>query len=374
MSKTGQITTSNGTQPAPGARRLVPLAVALLVFAVVAAATLAIRASNRPQVGGGGTPVLRLSTTETMAASQAGPATSGGSGAYVLTGRLPAGRPGSAPIYRFAGNRPSIDAVRRLAGALGLAGTPTRDTDRWWLVSGSRELTILDGPGWPWQLDTFVGRMIPLTGCVPVPCPGSTASDNPTDPVRGLRAPTITTAELAATKVLTAVGQPTAALRTTVQGHVVQVRAPRRVAGLETADLGSVFDVGGDDRVQSGTGWLGAQPKAGPSYPLVGAAEAFRRLQSHSGPLSMGCPSGCPVPTPGSAPQQITGARLGLMVSTDERGSLLVPAWLFTLAGRPLPIPVLAVESRYLGQPTGPITPSSSAALPGSVPPMPPKK
>lgn len=370
--------TSDPTSTARRVRRLAPLAAALVVVAVVGGAALAIRATHHrgQAAAGGGTPVLRLTSPAGLPEAQTGMLGKPGTSAYVLTGSLPGGRPGTAPIYRFATGRAPIDLVRRLASALGLAGTPARDMAGWRLTSGGRDLAVFDGPGWPWQLNNFIGRVIPHTGCVPAPCPGPAATDDPMDPVRGLRPPTTSSAKHAAIKVLTALGQSAADLRTTVYGGVAQVRATRQVAGKAAVDLGTGLVIGGDNRVQSGAGWLGAPPKAGPSYPLIGAAEAFKLLQLQTGPLSMDCPSGCPLPASGVGSQRVTGARLGLMVATDERGSLLVPAWLFTMAGQQQPVPVLAVESRYLGRPTLPLTPSSSVVVPdsGSASATPPKK
>ncbi|MDP9241047.1 MAG: hypothetical protein M3O55_10515 [Actinomycetota bacterium] len=369
--------TSDPPSAARRTRRFAPLAAVLLVLAVVGGTALAIRATrgSGQAASSGGTPVLRLTTNDGLPEAQKGSLGNPMTRHYVLTGTLPAGRPGNAPIYRFGGGRPPMDAVRRLAGVLGLAGTPTRDIAGWRLTSGGRELAVFDGPGWPWQLNDSVGRVMPHTVCVPAPCPGPAATDDPMDPVRGLRPPTTSSAKHAATKVLTALGQPAADLRTNGYGGVVQVGAPRRVAGKEAVDLGTVLVIGGDDRVQSGAGWLGAAPKAGPSYPLIGAAEAFKRLQVQMGPLSMDCPSGCPMPATGAGEQKITGARLGLMISADERGSLLVPAWLFTMARQAQPIPVIAVDSRYLGRIPRPIIPSSGIAVPnGRQASLPPPK
>lgn len=335
-----------------GKRRLAPLAAALLLVAVVGGTTLAVRTGGPPRstAGSGGPPVLHLWSAGAGAAHQAALPPGAAAGPYLLTGSLPTGRPGTAPIYRFAGGRAPVDVVRRLAAALGLAGVPKREGAGWRLVSGGRELTVQDAPGWVWQLDYPVRRVQPQLVCVRAPCPGSPAADGPVDQVRGLHSPTPAGARRTASSVLRALGLPAADLRADVYAGTVQVRAPRRVAGGQVLGMDTTVEVGGDYRVASGGGFLGT-PRAGPSYPVVPAAEAFRRLQAQQ-PRKLGvlCRVGCPLP----GPLTVTGARLGRVVSGDAHGAVLVPAWLFTVTGAQQPAAVVAVESRYLGPPPPP--------------------
>ncbi|MDQ6875853.1 MAG: hypothetical protein M3042_12435, partial [Actinomycetota bacterium] len=139
----------------------------------------------------------------------------------------------------------------------------------------------------------------------------------------------------------------------------IAVLAPRRVDGLEVHALATHLLIGPARQVRSADGWLG-KPQRGATYPLVSAPEAFQRLQARPRLYSHLCRA---QPTGGCAkppPQQVTGAHTGLMVASDADGALLVPAWLFTVAGRAEPEAVVAVAANYLGSlprllpPTGP--------------------
>ena len=72
----------------------------------------------------------------------------------------------------------------------------------------------------------------------------------------------------------------------------------------------------------------------------------------------------CPTPQP----SRVTGAQLGLILSYDAShtgSAVLVPAWLFAVAGTNDPVPVIAVAPTYLAAPTtGPSTASSSPGAP----------
>jgi hypothetical protein len=350
------------------ARQLAPLAAALLAVIVVTGTALAIRAGDRSHssAADAGVPVLHLSPPGVDGPTQARPPDGTLTGPYVLTGSLPTGQPSHAPSFRFAGGQAPVELVRRVAAALGLSGTPTREGPGWRLVASGRELSVQDGPGWAWQLNDFVGRRLPNTVCVPAPCPGPQATDEPRDPVRGLRAPTLSSAQHAAAKALQRLGLPADAMRTSWYGSTAEVRARRTAGGGEAAGLDTVLVVGGDDRIRTGSGYLGT-PANSRSYPIITAAAAFAQLRGQPGPLMPACRADCPA----TGPQRVTGAHLGSMVTSDERGALLVPAWLFTVAGQAQPVPVVAVEPRYLagGSQPAPIKPRSGISVPGkSVP------
>ncbi|MEP6697525.1 MAG: hypothetical protein ABJA34_11705, partial [Pseudonocardiales bacterium] len=298
-------------------RLLAPVAVAALVVAVVAGATVAIRTSHRSsQSAGTKAPLLRLTSGSGTPATP-GPIRGGNFRRYVLAGPLPSVPPAAAPVYRFDPASAPLDSVRRLASALGLTGTPQHTPDGWHLRSGARQLTVQDGAGWPWQ----------LIDLVEVSSPRLVHPSEPIDPVPGLHAPSTSSAEHAAATLLQALGLGAQDLLINEYGGVVEVRAPRRVDAKPAAGFDTHIVIGTGDRVRYGSGWLG-HPGATGSYPLITAKEAFERLQAQSSPLMLSC---CRAPGIASRAMTltVTGARVGLMVATDEQGSLLVPAWLF---------------------------------------------
>ncbi|MBV9292693.1 MAG: hypothetical protein JO222_09605 [Frankiales bacterium] len=94
----------------------------------------------------------------------------------------------------------------------------------------------------------------------------------------------------------------------------------------------------------------------GDRYPVITAQAAFDRLQSQ--PIAMpeicmlrkdGKPGCASIPRP-----RITGAHLGLMPDVDGTRPVLVPAWLFTVAGSADPIAQLAIEPSFLAAPPTP--------------------
>ena len=362
--------------PDRGSRRwIAPLGVGVLGVVRVAGAGLVIGRADDPDTASrppGDLPVLRLDSG-TAGAEVGTPASPQGRDRFVLAGRLPTDRPGAAPIYRFGSGAGPAERVSKLAGALGLRGTPKRAEGQWYLADGRRVLTVDDGGDWQWQL---TGPITPDTSvkCVRAPCP---ALPGP----RGLPGPPIDVAKRIATDVLAALGLPADDLRATANGPVVEVRAPRRVGGRQVDAFSTELSVGSDRKIHRGQGWLGA-PRQGPAYPLVSAAEAFRRLQAQPYAEIAICHQ---LPGGGCAPPpkvKVFGADLGLMRSHDQRGALLVPAWLFRVSGQEAPLAVVAVQSRYLGEPAAPVTsPSGSSGggsgggvpgSPASAPPPPP--
>ena len=135
------------------------------------------------------------------------------------------------------------------------------------------------------------------------------------------------------------------------------------VDGLPTWGLRTLVDV---DRL----GVLGAlgvpsRPAAGDAYPIITAAAALdllRAMPRAEPAIACAVGSSCP----GTAPQVVTGARLGLTMAYDDGSPVLVPAWLFSLEGTDDPVAVVAVERRYLADPAPPDGSGSSGAGSGS--------
>jgi hypothetical protein len=122
------------------------------------------------------------------------------------------------------------------------------------------------------------------------------------------------------------------------------------VHGLPTAGYTTRVEIGQDKQISYASGFLGDLSK-GDSYPLVTAEEAFDQLPApmtdmmcRVGPSGQGCE---PPPQ-----QEVTGAELGLALQQTGTGDqLLVPAWLFEVKTWTEPLPQVAVEGKYLGQP-----------------------
>jgi hypothetical protein len=140
------------------------------------------------------------------------------------------------------------------------------------------------------------------------------------------------------------------------------VQANPTVDGRPTAGLGTVLSVG-PAGVQNGAGWL-VRSRSGPAYPLISARAAWNQLVRTPLPMPL---IACPEPgTPGSdpvtcgGPITVTGAQLGLALQQSTDGSLLVPAWLFSVDGSPQPLVEVAVEPRL-------VVPASAGAGAGGV-------
>jgi len=274
---------------------------------------------------------------------------------YLLSGPLPAERPEASAVYRLGPAKVPVDSVRRLARALALGGS-TRQNPTGWQVSDGRRVLAVDIGG-NWQLGPGEVTMDNPVQCFRAPCPQESTGAG--SGVGSRSAPPPAAAKRIATVALHALGLPTEDLRTTPNGRLTDVRASRQVAGRDALDFGTTLSVGGDGKIYSGTGWLG-QPERGPAYPLVTAAAAFNLLQAQPHAEIALCrpqaDGGC-----APAPQvRVTGAKLGLLMAIEERGAVLVPAWLFTIAGQHDPVAAVAVEPRYLALPP--------ATQPGSPP------
>lgn len=343
-------------------RRVAPVAVSLFIILLLVGVALVVRSVGRSDTGPGSTeglPLLRLSLPSgaiAVDATESGPARDH----YVLTRPLRSAQPEPGAVYRFGADPAPADLARRLAGALGLGGTPSRTPTGWQLAVGQRVLTLHDGGGWAWSLGAVDVADSPVK-CVRAPCPYGMPDSNSTN--RDGLAPPASVAERTAKDALTALGLPAEKLTTTSTG--AQVRAPRPVDGKDTDGFGTMLSIGNDRRIYAGNGWLD-QPDRGASYPLVSAAEAFKRLQAQPYAEIMLCRpqrgGGC-APTP---QVRVTGAGLGLMMAFDSGRLLLIPAWLFTAEGQTDPIGVVAVQSRFLRTSASPLPSTATSGRPST--------
>jgi hypothetical protein len=305
-----------------------------------------------------------------------------------LTGRLPSGGPASGSVHTLPGGEAPEATVRALASALRLTGAPQRVTGGW-RVTGPGTLQVIDGPGLRW---TYLGA--PLTSwCGPVlrraqmtpgapntagngagtgsnprtavpaalrrVCPMKPGQLEPFDPVptpSGSAAPASgPSAQAAAMPVLQAVRVAGSPLRITTIGSFTFVSADPAVDGLPTAGFSTTVGVAPGDRITQASGWL-SHPAAGSSYPLIGARQAFNRLKQSTHPIAGAHPPEimCPLNpdtlcNPGPIRVvQVTGATYGLALSYNRGEPVLVPAWLFSVAGTSLKVPQVAINPRYL--------------------------
>lgn len=346
--------------------RFAPLAASLLIVLLLGGVALVVRVAGRPDPGfgtGGEPPLLRLTTPSGAVSVDTADSASGRS-RYVLAGPLPGGRPDPAPVYRFGADEAPADLADRLARALGLPGSPSRTPTGWQLAVDQRVLTLQDGGSWAWSLGPSEVVADSPVQCFRAPCPYETPNSDRTN--RGQPAPPPAVAEQIAKDALTTLGLPTETLSSTSVGPLTQVRAPRPVDGKDTDGFSTTLSIGSDRRINGGNGWLGQPTARGASYPLVNAAEAFKRLQAQPYAEILLCRpqagGGC-----APAPQvRVTGAKLGLMMAFDSIRPLLVPAWLFTVEGQVDPVAVVAVESRFLRTPTTPKPSSATSGSPGA--------
>jgi len=290
------------------------------------------------------------------------------SGRYVLDGTLPAARPGEGTVYRLPPGTPDADALNRLAGALGLDGPAERRDGDVVVRSGSSGLWVSAAPGMRWSYVASglhncpvstggqpTGRRIPL----PPGCPRLPLVPDPDSAERQVRSASRPVSEgralSAATPVLSALGLDPAAADTRVGDGGSEVRVAPPVEGLPTVGWDTVVTVGVQG-VVAAHGWLGP-PQAGDRYPVVEAPTAFQALASRREPAEVSAcdrqgadgPDGRPW-TPDCPPlvHRVTGATFGLTLAWEQRRPLLVPAWVFAVAGSPVPVAQVAVAPRYL--------------------------
>ena len=305
-----------------------------------------------------------------------------------LTGALPTTGPGKGAVRSLSGGQAPAATVRALAAALHLSGSPRRVTGGW-RSTGPGTLQVFDGPGLRWTYLggpivhwCYYGPPIRISGVNPpggmgalaaarparliAACPMKPGQLEPAEPVpvpsgwrtppTRMSAPSGTAAVSAAKAVLRAAGVAGAPLRITTIGSDEFVSADPTVDGLATSGLPTTVGVGPGNRIGQASGWLG-QPVPGASYPLISARQAFNRLKSAARPRAGGHPPEvmCPLNpdvfcgTPGPIRvMRITGAVYGLALSYNRGEPVLVPSWLFSVAGSSLRLPEVAINPRYL--------------------------
>jgi hypothetical protein len=341
----------------------------------------------------------------------AAPVTAAGRGSgYVLKTTLPAS-PASASVYRVA-SKPRAADVQRLATALHVADRITVVSGGWqvgdrfsvtssgrWQYGGLCPPSTLagcpvasgggigyatggvvsSGTNTSTSLSTpaVVGSGV-IAPMPPISAPPLRGAPTPTGPVPpSLSAPPAvpvtsdTVARSAAAPVLSAVGLSDAV----VSVSYGQVSADPVFDNLRTVGYATTLSVAHDGSLTAGFGWFPAAQR-GISYPLITAAAALHQLPPRPEPMFAcrivpGQPTGCP----SFPPAAVTHVHLGLTLTADGAGPMLVPAWLFTISNDPEPTPVIAVQPRYLGPPpaaTPPTTiPPGPPTLPGKMPPSP---
>lgn len=356
---------------------LAPLALAVVVAAVITTVVLLARSGSAPE-SSSRPALLHLAGVGAPVEAAASGIASGGS-RYVLAGKLPDGQPADQLVWRVT-PADSV-AARRVARALRLDGEPTRIKGGWVLRAphANRLLVRADG-SWSFGMDCFAGSPIEAESA-DVMCasavggtasaaggssngtaPAVTASPRPTDapepvdppqtlpaPARG---PTSAEALRAAGPILDALGLADARATVTDGLPATTVQAAYDVHGTTTVGFTTTLTFGGRDQLVAGDGWLPAVSE-GDRYPVVTAQRAYELLKQQPRPMLEMCmrrPDG----KPGCAdfpPTVITGATLGLSMAQDNGRPTVVPAWLFSVKGQKEPLVQVAVEPSYLAPP-----------------------
>lgn len=168
--------------------------------------------------------------------------------------------------------------------------------------------------------------------------------------------------------VLDKLGLSDAKVTANAAGEQVFVEAEPRVDGLLTWGYATQLQIDAENVVVGGNGYLG-RPSSGASYPLLSATEAFKNLPEQPRTMML-CPANARCPQPVAA--KVTGAELGLQLTAlaDEDAALL-PAWLFTVEGWPMPLAQPAIEPKFLRLPE-PEKVDPGLVDPGVVDPAPP--
>jgi hypothetical protein len=270
-------------------------------------------------------------------------------GRYVVRGDLPS-EPTAAAVWRARADA-TDGRVTALATALGL-GAPVREGDRWRATRGDAVLVVGTGPGNPWTYSPG-GYACPLptdpatVACGPIPVPQSWAAVDPQ------------VARALATKVLSAADpdgcSPCVPLGGSDRGVQVQYVTTPRIHGAPVSGYVSTVVVARTG-VVAANGWLGGRV-AGARYPLVTARAALAALASGPQPAIA-----CAAPQPGDQPKDlplicrsqvvVTGAELGWSLAWDGSRPLLVPSWFFTVDQSTERPQAVAVDPRYLADPS----------------------
>lgn len=385
------------------------------VGVVVTALLTAAAACGNQVAMGAKPPVLHLSSqsgTRAMGVAEpAAPAGGNQQGGYVLTGTLPADQPADQPVYRPA--EATKSDAEHVAKALNLNGSVTRISGGWvQRAPDTMRLIVNDSGSWSFGMDCFADQPIdkesadvmcasasgggvavggtstaePITAA---PAPPPTAKPPAKPPtVKPTSAPVITTyptpppgpsaqqAQQDAQPVLTALGLSDAEVTAQQSSPWSYVVADPSIGGKPTVGWSTSLQYDANDKFVGGNGWLIDTTK-GDSYPVITAQRAFELLKTTPVAYPLICmvrkdgKPGCEPPQP----MKVTGAKLGLMLDQDQKGSILVPAWLFAIDGQTQPVAQLAIDPAYIASPTTP-TPEPGGPVnstsPESVPPAPP--
>ncbi|MDH6433698.1 hypothetical protein M2158_002175 [Streptomyces sp. SAI-144] len=303
---------------------------------------------------------------------------------YRVDGSLPAG-PGSAPVYRAQGQVTEDDVVR-LAGALGVDGTPVAQGQVWRVGakdgSGPSLQVNRQAPG-AWTFQRY-SRVIDHCDSATVCGAEQTPTGSPVS---------VAVAEKAAAPVLKAAGQDGAKLDSSqVMGAQRVVNADPVVGGLPTYGWTTGVTVNGRGEVVGGTGQLKAPVKSD-TYPVLSAEKTLGLLNKvPAADHRMGI-GGCasPVPlkdrleapcgestaSPAKSTLTVEKAVFGLASHLVAGRPALVPSWLFevraTGAKDAFTVTYPAVDPTYLASsatatPTSPATPTAPSDQPTSAP------
>jgi hypothetical protein len=246
-------------------------------------------------------------------------------------------------------DRIGVDAVRRVASALGVKGTPKEDDTAWTVRDDAHQVRVEKQAGVPWSYSPWMpdcgpdssvssdGTVScgsasgsgaastgssgsasatatvvapPATSVEPCPmpdCPPGTACTQvcptptpeplpvpePKQPERPADLPSKAEAERIARDVLTKTGLDLDGADVRVDDGFSQwmISADPRVGGLPTQGMGTSVAVGPKGEIQFANGWLG-DPTEGDEYPLAGVQAGIERLKS-------GYPGGGWSPYPG---------------------------------------------------------------------------
>ncbi len=389
-------------------RTWAPVATFVVVAGIGGAAALATSGGHATS----GPRHLKLAGGDTAAvARSAGSANSD----YVLDTTLPTDTPPDQRAYDLSKGPADEALVARLAKAMG-EGTPQRAGDGW--QAGGLQVSGKPGQMWTWSpceggaKDAAVGSdgtvscavaSPPDAGSAPGAVSGSGSSGSsgsgtavappaPSDAVEpspGAKpSPAYTTPpDIPASTVREGTREVFAALGLDADDATVQtgpyggdavIDAPK-LDGLTIYGMTNGVTVGQDGKANGGSGFL-STARAGDSYPVLSAKQAFDEMPA------LAHPDICQIPADGSPgcvqpePTHITGAELGLSLQyTTDEGAVLVPSWLFqTKHGF---IAAIAIEDQYRG--SGAATPSvkpgtaddtPATANPTQVDPAPPAR
>ena len=369
------------------AHRLAPWGAALLVVALVVAVVQVVGhrgnggRSNRAgatgtgdSAGSGHPPVLRLDGGIGTAGASGQPVgTSRSRAAYILSGTLPSGPP-SAHVVTFAGGSKDkgfgdadVDALARTLGLTGPGENVGAGVKRWTGPAGTLEVTdATAGSTAAWSFVGSAAADIPTDPALPSPAPVTPVRPQTSGPIGDQPA-----------AVLTALGLDAgAAILTSDSPGWGAIVVDPVVDGVPTSGMTTTLQVVGGI-VANGFGRLG-RPVSGPAYPLTTAAQAWKRLRDQPPmpqPMIM-CPN--TITSSGNNPERsscgsvntgpitVTGASLGLVLTSGADGPLLVPAWLFQIGAGLSTIPVIAVEPAYIA-PSDTVSGSAGGGTSGSV-------